>query len=347
MDEIGNVTGYINGAAPRPKVMFDVHLDTVFGLDQPLSITEVPGQAGVYNCPGMSDNTAGMAMLLSVLRAIRHAGLVPVGRLMVVGAVRHEGEGDLAGMKTLYAKDREIDACFSTETLTRPGAIINTAIGVHRYEVVFTGPGGHSWLNFGRPNPIQALCRAGAVISDFIPPQEPQTTFNLGTVQGGVTVNSIPAECRAKLDIRSVSNRVLQETDDAMQHIIRGAVAAENARWPGDSPVRVEFRVIGDRPGGGMAPDTDIVQVFWKATEAVGLAPHFWPPLGTNANVPLSLGVPALGFGGGGTGGNLHSPEEWYCHAGSGLHAGRLLLALFAMAGLEGVTEPLAALVSR
>ena len=347
VDEIGNVIGHINGSAPRPKVMFDTHLDTVFSMDQPLTITEVPGKKGVYNCPGMADNTAGMAMLLTVLRAIRHADLKPRGRLMIVGAVQHEGEGDLQGMKTLYARDKEIDACFSTETMSEPGAIINTAIGVHRYEMTFRGPGGHSWLNFGRPNPIQALCRAGAAMSEFVPPTTPQTSFNLGTVTGGTTVNAIPAECRAKLDIRSVSNSVLQETDDIMQKMVRDAVAAENARWNSGEPVTVEFRSIGNRPAGAMGPETDIVQVFWKATKAVGLEPIFWQPLGTNSNVPLSLGVPALGFGGGGTGGNLHTTEEWYCHEHSGQHAGRLLMAVFAMAGLSGVTEPLAPLMQR
>ncbi len=343
VDGIGTVAGYVNGTAPRPKVMFDAHLDTVFDSEVSLTVTE---KDGIINCPGIADNTAGLAMNLSVLRAIRRAGLKPYGRLMITGSVRHEGEGDLQGMKELFGRDREIDACFCTETLGKPGAIINTAIGVNRYEMIFRGPGGHSWLDFGRPNPIQALCRAGAGISELMPPNEPKTSFNLGTVQGGTTVNSIPGECRAKLDIRSVSATVLAETDARIKDIVYGAVAAENARWKGD-PVSVEFRGIGRRPAGGMAPDAPITQVFWKATEAVGLKPFFWPPLGTNANVPLSLGIPSLGFGGGGTGGNLHSPEEWYCHEYSGEHAGRLLLAVFAMAGLDGVTRPLAEVLAR
>lgn len=343
VDAIGNVLGYIEGTAPRPKVMFDAHLDTVFPMDEPLAVKEKDGR---YNCPGMSDDTAGLAMNLSILRAIRHAGLKPVGRLMVTGTVRHEGEGDLQGMKTLFERDREIDACFCAETLSKPGAIINTAIGVHRYEIIFKGPGGHSWLDFGRPSPIQALCRAGAALSEFVPPTEPKTSFNLGTVTGGTTVNSIPSECRAKLDIRSVSFEVLNETDAKIQQLFRDAVAAENARWPGD-PITVEFRQIGDRPAGHAPEDSLVVQTLWQSTEAVGVPPMFWPPLGSNANIPMSLGVPALGFGGGGLGGNLHSREEWYSPEYSAKHAARLLLAVFVMAGLDGVTKPLAAMQNR
>lgn len=342
-DAIGNVAGYVNGTAPRPKVMFDAHLDTVFSMDEPLAVTE---KDGVLKCPGISDDTAGLAMNLSILRAIRHAGLKPRGRLMLTGTVRHEGEGDLQGMKTLFAEDREIDACLCSETLGKPGAIIATAIGVNRYEIIFKGPGGHSWLDFGRPSPIQALCRAGAAIAELIPPTDPKTSFNIGTIQGGTTVNSIPSECRAKLDIRSVSAEVLGEMDSRIKALVHQAVAAENARWRGD-PVTVEFRRIGERPAGGMQPQDPIVQIFWKATEAVGLSPFYWPPLGSNANVPLSLGVPALGIGGGGTGGNLHSLDEWYCHGDSAKHAGRVLLAVFALAGLHGVTEPLAELARR
>lgn len=344
MDEAGTVAGYVNGSFPRPKVMFDAHLDTVFPMDQPLAVTE---KNGVFNCPGMSDDTAGLAMNLSILRAIRHAGLTPHGRLMLTGTVCHEGEGDLQGMKTLFAKDKEIDACFCSETLSKPGAIINTAIGVNRYEMTFSGPGGHSWIDFGRPSPIQALCRAGAGISEITPPTDPKTSFNIGTVEGGTTVNSIPAECKAKLDIRSVSANVLRETDEHIKKVVQNAVDAENTRWQTGERVRVTFRRIGERPAGNMDAASPIVQVLWRATEAVGLTPNFWPPLGTNANIPLSLGIPSLGFGGGGTGGNLHSPEEWYCHKHSGQHAGRILLAIFAMAGLDGVTTPLARIINR
>ncbi|MGE4528806.1 MAG: M20/M25/M40 family metallo-hydrolase [Rhodospirillaceae bacterium] len=342
-DEIGNVRGFVNGSAPRPKVMFDAHLDTVFGPDVPLTITE---KDGVFNCPGMSDDTAGLAMNLSILRAIRHAGLVPCGRLMITGTVRHEGEGDLQGVRKVFEDDRDIDACVCLETLDKPGAIINTAIGVYRYEMVFTGKGGHSWLEFGMPNPIQALCRAGAALSELAPPTEPKTTFNLGTVTGGTTVNSIPAECRAKIDIRSVDPKVLDRIDAQIKEIVHAAVAAENARWNGQ-PITVEFRRIGNRPAGHAGEEETLIQALWQATEAVGLKPFFWPPLGTNANIPMSLGVPATGLGGGGLGGNLHSTAEWYSHEHAAEHAGRLLLALFAMAGLEGVTKPLSTLMDR
>lgn len=343
VDGIGNVIGYVNGSAPRPKVMFDAHMDTVFPMDEPLEVKEKDGR---YNCPGMSDDTAGLAMNLSILRAIRHAGLKPVGRLMITGTVRHEGEGDLQGMKSLFGEDKEIDVCFCAETLSKPGAIINTAIGVFRYEIIFKGPGGHSWLDFGRPSPIQALCRAGAALSEFVPPTDPKTSFNLGTVTGGTTVNSIPGECRAKLDIRSVSADVLVKTDARIKKLFHDAVAAENARWQGE-PVTVEFVKIGDRPAGHAPEDSPIVQVLWQATEVVGVRPMYWPPLGSNANIPMSMGIPALGFGGGGIGGNLHSREEWYSPEYSAKHAARLLLAVFAMAGLEGVTDPLAVPLER
>jgi acetylornithine deacetylase/succinyl-diaminopimelate desuccinylase-like protein len=338
-DEIGSVLGYVDGAAPRPKIMLDAHLDTVFAMSEPIEIKDLDD--GRYNCPGMSDNTAGLAMDLTVLRAIRHAGLVPQGRIMITGTVRHEGEGDLGGMKTLFAHDQTIDACFCSETLTKPGAIINTAIGVHRYELIFRGPGGHSWLDWGRPTPIQAFCRAGAALSELQAPAEPKTSFNLGTVAGGTTVNAIPAECRAKLDIRSVSADVLNALDAQIHKLVDEAVAAENARWKGD-PVTVEWRRIGDRPAGMVPPEALVVRLLWKTTEAVGLTPNYWPPLGTNANIPISMGIPSTGFGGGGIGGSLHSRAEWYSPQHSARHAQRILLTVFAMAGLKGVTEPLA-----
>lgn len=341
MDEIGNVRGFVNGAAARPKVMFDAHLDTVFGPEVALAVTE---KDGVFQCPGMSDDTAGLAMNLSILRAIRHAGLVPCGRLMLTGTVRHEGEGDLQGVRKVFEDDRDIDACVCLETLSKPGAIVNTAIGVYRYEMIFTGKGGHSWLEFGLPNPIQALCRAGAALSALVPPTEPRTTFNLGTVTGGTTVNSIPSECRAKLDIRSVDPQALDRIDAQIKELVHAAVAEENARWQGQ-PIQVEFRRIGNRPAGHVGAEETLIQVLWQSTEAVGLEPFFWPPLSTNANIPMSLGVPATGLGGGGIGGNLHSLAEWYSPAHAAEHAGRLLLALFAMAGLAGVTEPLAVLM--
>ncbi|MDR1827763.1 MAG: M20/M25/M40 family metallo-hydrolase [Methylobacteriaceae bacterium] len=339
VDEIGSVLGYVDGAEPRPKIMLDAHLDTVFAMAEPLEIKELGDDR--YNCPGMSDDTACLAMDLTVLRAIRHAGLIPQGRIMITGTVRHEGEGDLGGMKTLFARDKTIDACFCSETLTKPGAIINTAIGVHRYELIFRGPGGHSWLDFGRPNPIQALCRAGAMLSELQPPTDPKTSFNLGTVTGGTTVNAIPAECRAKLDIRSVLAPVLNDLDARIHKLVDEAVAAENARWQGE-PITVEWRQIGDRPAGVAPAESLVVKLLWKATEAVGLEPNYWPPLGTNANVPISMGIPSTGFGGAGIGGNLHSRAEWYSPKHSAKHAQRILLTIFAMAGLKGVTEPLA-----
>jgi acetylornithine deacetylase/succinyl-diaminopimelate desuccinylase-like protein len=138
----------------------------------------------------------------------------------------------------------------------------------------------------------------------------------------------------------------LNTTDAEIRKMIHAAVAAENARWKGD-PVTVEFRQIGDRPAGYAPEDSLIVRTLWKATEAVGVEPIYWPPLGSNANVPMSRNIPALGFGGGGIGGNLHSREEWYSPEYSAKHAARLLLAVFAMAGLSGVTEPLAKPLAR
>lgn len=345
MDEIGNVWGYVNGSAPRPVVMIDAHIDTVFSYDVPLEIKQTAQDR--YNCPGMSDDTACLAMDLSVLRALRYADLRPVGRIRINGAVRHEGEGDLQGMKAIVAGNAELDACFCAETLSRPGAIINTVLGVYRYELVFRGQGGHSWLDFGRPNPIQAACRFGAALSAQVPSDNPKTTFNLGTISGGTTVNSIPTECRLKLDLRSVSAESLDKLDALARRLVEEAVEEENARWSSGERISVEFIRIGNRPAGHTPDDAAILQVFWRASELAGLEPFFWPPLGTNGNVPLHAGIPTLSYGGGGIGGNLHSRDEWYSPSFSAQHAQRLLLSVLAMAGLEGVSQPLAQVLQR
>ncbi len=345
MDEMGNVWGYVNGSAPRPVVMIDAHIDTVFSYDVPLTIKQLAQDR--YNCPGMADDTACLAMDLSVLRALRYAGLRPVGRIRINGAVRHEGEGDLQGMKAIVERERELDVCLCAETLSRPGAIINTVLGVYRYELIFRGQGGHSWLDFGRPNPIQAACRFGAALSALIPSDNPKTTFNIGTISGGTTVNSIPMECHLKLDLRSVSAEGLDELDEVAHRLAEEAVKEENARWSGGERISVEFIRIGNRPAGHTPDDASVLQVFWSASELVGLKPFFWPPLGTNGNVPLHAGIPTLSYGGGGIGGNLHSREEWYSPNYSVQHAQRLLLSVLAMAGLEGVSQPLAQIIQR
>lgn len=342
MDRVGNVMGFVRGKHARPKVVLEAHLDTVFGKETKLAITEKDGR--IY-CPGIGDDTAGLACVLSVVRAIRHAGLIPAGSLMIGGVVGEEAPGNSRGVIELMETQADIDAYVAVETcwtkrITRGG------IACRRWELVFKGPGGHSWMAYGLPSPLHAAGRAVAAMAELVPPQEPKTTLNVGTIQGGTSVNSIANETVVHVDIRSVSDRICDEYMEMVRRIAEKAVADENAAHPsrsGDTTDRVTVQpnLYCVKPGGDQDEDSPIVQAAILATKAVGVEPSLFPPSSTNANFPIARGIPSLCIGAGGEGGNLHALDEWYDPADSYTGAQKALLLVFALAGLGGVTEPL------
>ncbi|MCC8194899.1 MAG: M20/M25/M40 family metallo-hydrolase [Deltaproteobacteria bacterium] len=337
IDKHDNAFGYVRGGA-RPVIVFEGHLDTVFPEETPLAITEKNGR--IY-CPGIGDDTAGLANVLALLRAVKHAGLEPVGTLMFGGTAGEEGEGDIRGIKGLLEDHKDIAAVVNVE----PGAtgnIVFGAVGSRRYEFIFRGPGGHSWSRYGLPSPIHALGRAIAKMADVEPPANPKTTYTVGTVAGGTSVNSIALEARMKLDMRSMAMESLEELEKTMLKIVDDAVAEENTfRKASGEKLTVEKKKIGDRPAGDQPEDAPIVQALWAAIAAIGKEPKLLPPSSTNANAAISRKIPGVVLRTGGDAGGEHALEEWFDPRGSEEGVKTSLLMAFALAGLKGVTEPI------
>ncbi len=339
IDADDNAYGFLPGSGDSSKVVLEAHLDTVFPKETPLAITE---KDGVFYCPGISDDTAGLAELLSILRAIRHAGLKPVRTILAGGTSGEEGEGNIRGIRAMLRDNPDVAACLALEP-DDAGMLTKGAVGSKRYEFIFTGPGGHSWLAYGLPSPLHAMCRAVAKMSDVITPSEPRTTYTVGVISGGTSVNSIAHSSRCKLDMRSVSTKALAEVERTMLRLAQEAVDEENAfRAASGQKVAVEVVCIGDRPAGEQDENSPIVQAAWAANEALGNTPVITEPGSTNANAPISQGIPALVIRTGGKSGGIHSLDEWHDPRGMDKGAKAALLLLFALAGLQGVTQPLA-----
>lgn len=312
IDSIGNVIAERAGVGPGPTVVLSGHLDTVFPEGTDVRVSDARGR---LTGPGIGDNCRGLAVVLAVARAMQRVNFRHAGRVIFVGNVGEEGAGNLRGMRYLFGsslKDR-IDYLVAVDG-TGLG-LVSRAVGSHRYRVTYRGPGGHSYGAFGIPNPIHALGRAIAAIADMHVPAEPKTTFNVGVISGGTSVNSIPFAAAMEVDMRSESADALRSTDQHVQSILRQALAAENARWPGERAARARLTLtvdtIGIRPTGGQSDTARIVQVALETARALGFSPSPGAA-STDANVPISLGVPGISIDAGGRGAGAHSLGEWY-----------------------------------
>jgi acetylornithine deacetylase/succinyl-diaminopimelate desuccinylase-like protein len=315
IDREGNVIAERPGTGQGPTVLISAHLDTVFpeGTD-----VTVKREGTLLRAPGIGDDCRGLAVVLAVARAMRDAQIATTGTVLFVGTVGEEGPGNLRGVRHLFAEELKgkIDYFISVDG-TGLG-ITSGAVGSHRYKVTYKGPGGHSYGAFGMPNPIHALGRAMAKIAEFQVPRQPRTTFNVGVIGGGTSVNSIAFEASMEMDMRSESLAALQELDAKFQKAIRDALAEERARWPGSrAALELVVDTIGIRPA-GQQPDTmPIVQVALRARDLLVAGKQLVVPAGTeasstDANIPISLGVPAITIDGGGRGFGAHSLSERY-----------------------------------
>lgn len=312
VDAVGNVIAERPGAGTGPTVVLSGHLDTVFpeGTD-----VRVKAANGRMTAPGIGDNCRGLAVVLAVARAYQRANPRHEGRVLFVGNVGEEGPGNLRGMRHLFEKELagQIDYLVAVDGLGLN--FVARAVGSNRYKVTYKGPGGHSYGAFGIPNPIHALGRAIARISDIQTPSSPKTTFNVGVIDGGTSVNSIPFEASMEIDMRSESSDALRTVDSAIRRALQEALDAENARWTGDRAARARLTIvidtIGIRPTGSQADTARIVQVALQAGRTLGFAPVSTAS-STDANVPISLGVPGISIDGGGRGEGAHSLNEWY-----------------------------------
>lgn len=336
MDAAGNVYGTRPGVGKGPRLLVCAHLDTVFPAGTSTAVRE---QDGRLYAPGIADDSRGLAALLSVIRAFNASGVKTVGDILFCGNVGEEGLGDLRGVKALFRNMNNVDG-FITVDGTSVQRITFAATGSHRYEISYHGPGGHSFGAFGLPSAIHAMGRAIAGISDVVTPQDPKTTFTVGTVSGGTSVNSIAADAKMLLDMRSNSEDELLKLEEKVLDIVRVAATTENDRW-GSDKITVDVNLVGDRPAGVQPADSPIVQAAWAATLAVGHEPRLSPPSSTDANVPISLGIPAVVLGGGGTEGENHSPTEWFDPKAAYLGPQKVYLTIIGLVGANGISSPL------
>jgi len=311
LDEAGNCVALRRGAFETPLLVVSAHLDTVFPGNTDLTLRRV----GARLCaPGIADDACGLAALIAIAGALHSCKIETTGSILFVGTVGEEGEGNLRGVRHLFTQSEwagRIDAfvSFDGAGLDR---ITNGALGSRRYRVQFRGAGGHSWSDFGSANPVHALGSAVARLASYPAPNEPRTTFNVGHIEGGQSINAIPCAASMDVDLRSASGDELLKLDAFFRRSIREAADEENLRRSsGTEPLVVATELIGERPGGATLAEDPLVQLAWAATEAVGGKPVL-DRSSTDSNLPISLGIRAITLGAGGAAANSHTLDEWY-----------------------------------
>jgi tripeptide aminopeptidase len=341
VDEVGNVFGIRPGHGSR-YVALSAHIDTVFPAATPLHVRQ---QGSRLYGPGVADNGAGIAAMLAVASALAHARISHELPFLFIGNVGEEGEGDLRGMRHVFATPRWRDAIAYSVIVDGAGTdtVVAEALGSRRFEVIVRGPGGHSWSDFGAPNPIIALARAIEVFSQTPVPASPKTTFNVGVIRGGTSVNSIPESASMRVDLRSTSMAEIDRLERMLRLGLEQAVALENRaaaqhenRRPPQPPSRMlqsEVLEIGNRPAGELAPDARLLKVIRAVDAQLGNNAQV-QRASTDANIPLSLGREAIAIGGGGSGGGAHTLQEWFDCDGRDLGLRRILLTLLALSGV-------------
>jgi len=310
-DEVGNVMGMRKGTGSGPLIAMAAHLDTVFPSGTDVTVTR---EGNRLAAPGVGDDTRALAVLLAMIRAMNEAGISTASDILFVGDVGEEGQGDLRGVKYLFNKGKyagrigtfiSMDGAGSGEDITHGG------VGSRRYRVTFKGPGGHSYGAFGLVSPAFAMAGAMQKFGRISVPRTPKTTYSVGVVGGGTSVNSIPFETWMELDMRSESRQELQKLDETLISLVNEAVVEENAaRSTAQGPVTADLTLIGDRPSGETPIDAPIVQIAGASIRAAGGRPAFgWSS--TDSNLPISLGIPAITVDSGGSGGRAHALDEW------------------------------------
>ncbi len=333
IDEVGNVVGRRPGVAGERVVAYSAHLDTVFPAGTDVTVRS---RGKRLYAPGIGDNSRGLVNVLAVLRAMQHAGIRTRADVLFVGNVGEEGLGDLRGVKHLFREGAEpIHALIAVDG-GRSERIVYGGVGSHRYRITFRGPGGHSWGAFGTANPHHALAQAIALLDERaagITRAGEKSSYNVGRIGGGTSINSLPFESWAEVDIRSGDPARIRLIDDVLHAAVAEALAAENGARDRGEPLTVEIRRVGTRPAARGDARWPLVQRALAATRALGIEPRLRLS-STDANLPISLGIPAVTLSRGGISGNAHAPDEWWENVDGhvGIQIG--LLTLLAEAGL-------------
>jgi tripeptide aminopeptidase len=334
IDKTGNVVGELAGANAQEIVMLTAHLDTVF---PPGTDVKVRCEGARMTAPGISDNGTGLAALVSIARAIHEAKIKPRRTILFVADVGEEGEGNLRGMRALVETYRS--GLKAAIVLDGSGTdhVTTKALASRRLEVLITGPGGHSWSDFGMPNPINALVRGSIRFINTKVPASPRTTFNLGQIEGGTSINSIPYNAKLKVDIRSEREEELGKLESALRESIAAGTRdeMESARDRSKGKLEWKIDVLGTRPGGELAANSPLLAALRAADNFLNNQSRI-ERSSTDANIPLANGIDAISIGAGGTGGGAHSLQEWYEPSGREMGLKRALLTLL---GISGTAE--------
>ena len=334
IDTEGNVLGLLQGSEGNRTVALDAHLDTVFpeGTEVKVRI-----ENDTLYAPGIGDDTRGLSMLLTLLETIKTEQIQPKDDLLFVGSVGEEGLGDLRGVKHLFRSGGpRIDAWIAIDG-GAIGRVNNKGLGSYRYRITFSGPGGHSWGAFGLANPHHAL---GQAITNFVQTADaytskgPKTSYNVGVISGGTSINSIPFESVMEIDIRSVDPARLEVMQSLLEDAVNQALLDQNQRKRRGPELTVKIDKIGNRPSGELSDQLPLVQRTLAATQAFGVTPYLTRG-STNSNIPIAKGIPAVTIGRGGDGGNAHSLDEWWTNKEGHKAIQLALLILLMEAGME------------
>ena len=336
IDAAGNVTGIRRGVGNGPLICIAAHLDTVFPAGTDVTVRR---EGTKLYAPGVGDDTRGLAVLLAWLRAMDAAGMRTRADILFVADVGEEGRGDLRGMRQLFQKGRYKDRISAFITVDSPdmGRVATGGVGSKRYRVTFSGPGGHSYGAFGLVNPMYAMADSVARLSRLQVPTRLKTTFSASVTGGGTSINAIPASVWTEFDLRSESAHELGRLNDDFLQLVAAAVTVENmTRSTRMGPIAADIVEIGNRPAGHTDETCELVRLAHAAITAHGFRVAF-EASSTDANIPMSLGIPAIKIGSGGTGGRAHSLEEWIDvepqTSVRGMAAG--LAVLLAVAGMD------------
>jgi acetylornithine deacetylase/succinyl-diaminopimelate desuccinylase-like protein len=331
IDKVGNVLGERPGKGAGPVLVLAAHLDTVFpeGTD-----VRVKHEGVILKGPGIGDDCRGLAVILAVARALNEARIETNGTVIFVANVGEEGLGDLRGVRHLFGEELKGRATYFISVDGVGMDITNTAVGVVRYRATFRGPGGHSYGAFGLPSPIHAMGRAIEKISRFQVPKRPKTTFNVGKIEGGTSVNSIAHTAWMEVDMRSESAAELDKLEAEFKGAVGTAVKEENQARPYKTPITIELKMVSQRPAGLQPVDSPIVKTALAASAALGVRATLTSG-STDSNIPISLKIPAITIDGGGDGKGAHSLDEYFDTTNSYLGTQRVLLIALGIVGVQ------------
>ncbi len=335
VDDVGNVLARLPVAASEgTPILLSAHLDTVFTDEMHI---EVRTEGERIYAPGIADNARGLAAMLAIARALSHANVRTRAPLVFVATVGEEGNGDLRGVKHIFREGSHWRSAAAFISLDGTGRrrIVHRAIGARRLRIIMYGQGGHSWADWGRPNPVEAIGVAIAELARVPLATQPRSALTVSRIGGGTSVNAIPESAWLEIDLRSESMGALDALDARVREIAEQSIRTTNARRrTGTSMLRTGVEIIGDRPTGEVSVNSDIVRAARAATRFYGEAAEMVSS-STDANIPIALGIPAIALGAGGDAGGTHTLDEWYRNDDGAVGIQRALLTTLMLTGVE------------